>query len=135
MNYRQSFKEKNNFLEKLSRTDEHPRRNVQRYLTFGLAKIYFPRDLTVQVSLNHIKLKLLSFWLNGEGQSPDTQALLESFLLNWRSDRDSRDIFTLKLEEAARDNNKTFIQTINNWKNQLEQRILACQNQSDRQGC
>jgi hypothetical protein len=125
--------QKNNFLERLAKNDEHPRPNVQRYLTFGLAKVYFPRDLTVQVSLNLIKLKLLSFWLNGEGQSPDTKALLERFLLNWRSDREGRDIFTLKLEEATQENNKTFHQTLNAWKNQLEQRILACQNQSDRQ--
>jgi hypothetical protein len=125
--------QKNNFLERLAKNDEHPRPNVQRYLTFGLAKVYFPRDLTVQVSLNQIKLKLLSFWLNGEGQSPDTKALLERFLLNWRSDREGRDIFTLKLEEATQENNKTFHQTLNAWKNQLEQRILACQNQSDRQ--
>lgn len=97
-----------------------PSMNANTYAALKeLNYIYFPRDLTVQVSLNHIKLKLLSFWLNGEGQSPDTQALLERFLLNWRSDRDGRDIFTLKLEEAAQDNNKTFIQTINNWKNQL----------------
>jgi hypothetical protein len=125
--------QKNNFLERLAKNDEHPRPNVQRYLTFGLAKVYFPRDLTVQVSLNQIKLKLLSFWLNGEGQSPDTKALLERFLLNWRSDREGKDIFTLKLEAATQENNKTFNQTINIWKNQLEQRILACQNQSDRQ--
>lgn len=125
--------QKNNFLERLARTDEHPRRNVQRYLAFGLAKVYFPRDLTVLVSLNQVKLKLLSFWLNGEGQSPDPKALLERFLLNWRSDRDGKDIFTLKLDEATQENYKTFKQTLNGWKSQLEQRILACQNQSDRQ--
>jgi Tubulin like len=124
--------QKNNFLERLAKNDQHPRPNVQRYLTFGLAKVYFPRDLTIQVSLNQIKLKLLSFWLNGEGQNPDTKALLERFLLNWRSDREGRDIFSFKLEEATQENNKTFNQTLNNWKNQLEQRILACQNQSDR---
>ena len=125
--------QKNNFLEKLTRTDEHPRRNVQRYLTFGLSKIYFPRDLTVQVSLNRIKLKLLSFWLEGEGQSPDTQSLLERFLLNWRCDRAKRNIFTSKLEEATVEKNKTFNQNVNSWKNSLEQQISTCQNPGDRQ--
>lgn len=125
--------QKNNFLEKLTRTDEHPRRNVQRYLTFGLSKVYFPRDLTVQVSLNRIRLKLLSFWLEGEGQNPDTQALLDRFLLNWRCDRAKGNIFTAKLEEATVDKNKTFHKTLNSWKNGVEQQISTCQNPGDRQ--
>jgi hypothetical protein len=62
-----------------------------------------------------------------------TTILVTGLHHNWRSDREGRDIFTLKLEEATQENSKTFNQTLNAWKNQLEQRILACQNQSDRQ--
>ncbi|BAZ43966.1 hypothetical protein NIES4102_09690 [Chondrocystis sp. NIES-4102] len=51
--------QRDNFLQHLIQLDEHPRPNVQRYLTFGLAEIYFPRDLAVQVSLNRIKIKSL----------------------------------------------------------------------------
>ncbi|MBR8826818.1 MAG: SHOCT domain-containing protein [Gomphosphaeria aponina SAG 52.96 = DSM 107014] len=124
--------QKNNFLENLCKLDEHPRPNVQRYLSFGLAKIYFPRDITVQVSLNRIKLKLVSFWLNGEGQSPDVQVLLESFLLNWRSPQ-GKDIFSVKLEAATQESNKTFSQTINTWKNRLENQISEVKSKEERQ--
>ncbi len=125
--------QKNNFLDKMLKNDEHPRSNVQRYLTFGLAKIYFPRDITVQVSLNYLKLQLLSFWLNGKGQSPDVQELLSRFkTTKWGLDNSrDRDIFSIKLEEATIDGNKKFVQSLNSWKNNLESDISEIKSQDD----
>lgn len=125
--------QKNNFLERLTRTDEHPRRNVQNYLTFGLAKLYFPQDLTVQVALNQVKQKLLDFWLTGAGQSPDPQMLLDQFILNWGSDRSNKNPFISQLEALTQDHNKTFSQVNKAWQTQIEERINAFQNQDDRQ--
>lgn len=124
---------KDNFLTHLLKSDEHPRPNVQRYLTFGLAALYFPRDLTVQTSLNLIRLKLLKFWLQGEGQNPDPKDLLERFLMQWQSDRSRKDIFTLKLEEVTQEGNKTFTQNLNNWRNNLENKILECTSKEERE--
>ena len=57
---------RDNFLQHLIQYDNHPRPNIQRYLTFGMAAIYFPRDRIVQIALNRISLNLVDFWLNGE---------------------------------------------------------------------
>ena len=114
--------------------DEHPRPNVQRYLSFGLAKIYFPRDLTINLSLNKLKLKLLSFWLYGEGQNLNSQELLRRFLLNWQGESESNNPFKTRLENLTRINNKTFKNTLQNWQNQIiEEEIENCQNADDRQ--
>lgn len=124
---------RDNFASHLSQFDEHPRPNSQGYLAFGLAAIYFPRDMIVQVALNRISLKLVTFWLNGEGQSPDPQVLLERFLLNWHNDLAQKDSFTTRLEEAAQEANKTFSRTINEWRDNLDDEISACRNKDDRE--
>ncbi|MBF2057142.1 MAG: hypothetical protein IGQ45_07930 [Cyanobacterium sp. T60_A2020_053] len=113
--------------------DEHPRPNAQRYLTFGLAKIYFPRDLTITICLNKVKIKLINFWLYGEGQSPDSLELLDKFLLNWQSkDENTRNIFKNKLESITVENDKSFNQVLNNWKNKQQKEIDNCKNSEDR---
>jgi hypothetical protein len=114
--------------------DEHPRPNTQKYLTFGLAKIYFPRDLTIAICLNKLKLKLIYFWLYGEGQSPDSAELLSKFLLNWQSKtEDNYNIFQGKLEGITQENDKTFKQVLKNWQNKLLQEVENCKNADDRQ--
>jgi hypothetical protein len=125
--------QKNNFLERLARTDEHPRRNVQRYLTFGLAKLYFPNDRTVQIALNQIKENLITFWIDGEGQSPDPQVLLDRFLLDWETNRNSSTPFINQLEVLAQEKNKTFSQILKGWSNQIEESINSLQKANDRQ--
>jgi hypothetical protein len=124
---------KNNFLDHLARMDEHPRRNVQRYLTFGLAKIYFPNERTVQVALNRIKQNLVSFWLEGEGQSPDPQVLLDRFLLSWEINRNDSIPFIKQLETLALEKNKTFSLALKGWINQIEESINALQKSNDRE--
>lgn len=125
---------RDNFLQHLIQWDNHPRPNPQRYLTFGLAAIYFPRDTIVSIALTRISLKLVQFWLNGEGQSPDPQLLLEQFLIQnrWHSDLQQRDGFTTRLGEAVEEGNKTFGSTINTWRNKLERAISDTQNKDDR---
>lgn len=114
--------------------DRHPRNNVQRYITFGLAKIYFPRDLTIAICLNKLKLKLLTFWLYGEGQSPDSAELLDKFLLNWRTKNEgNNNIFQTKLEALTQENDKTFKQTIKIWQNKLLGEIENTKTTEDRQ--
>lgn len=126
---------RDNFLQHLIQWDDHPRPNVQRYLTFGLAAIYFPRDIIVQIALTRISLELVKFWLISKGQSPDPQRLLEQFLIqyNWHSDLVKRDGFTTRLAEAVQEANKTFASTINAWRNtKLEKVISECKNKDDR---
>ncbi|MCL1470509.1 tubulin-like doman-containing protein [Argonema antarcticum] len=128
---------RDNFTSHMIQWDEHPRPNVQRYLTFGLAAIYFPRDIIVQIALTRISLKLVAFWLNGSGQSPDPQRLFEQFIVqyNWHSDLAQRDGFTTRLAEAVQESNKTFVGTLNSWRNtKLEKAINECKNKDDRNG-
>ncbi|MBL1209097.1 tubulin-like doman-containing protein [Geminocystis sp. GBBB08] len=114
--------------------DEHPRPNAQRYLTFGLSKIYFPRDLTIAICLNKVQIKLLNFWLYGEGQSPDSRELLDKFLLNWQSkNEDTRNIFKARLEAITQENDKTFKQILKNWLSKNQGEIDNCKNAEDRQ--
>ncbi|WP_272943064.1 tubulin-like doman-containing protein [Geminocystis herdmanii] len=114
--------------------DEHPRSNVQNYLTFGLSKIYFPRDLTIAICLNKVKMKLINFWLYGDGQSPDSVELLDKFLLNWQSKNETNpNIFKAKLESVTQENDKTFKQVLNNWLSKNKTEIDNCNNADDRQ--
>jgi hypothetical protein len=122
--------QRDNFLIHMINKDDYPRPNVQRYLTFGLAQIYFPRDLTVQVSLNILKRQLLNFWLNGQGQSPDPQMLLEQFLLSWYgSDRDG---LVNKLKDTTIEKNKNFNSNLTSWINSLEIEVGECKTAEDR---
>jgi hypothetical protein len=125
--------QRDNFLQHLIQLDEHPRPNVQRYLTFGLAEIYFPRDIAVQVSLNRIKIKLIKYWLQGEGQSPDAKILLERFLNQWYSGEDKQEGLINKLRQATTDGNKTFSNTLSSWRNRLESSIAECETRDDRE--
>ena len=124
---------RDNYLRQMIQTDEHPRPNVQRYLTFGLAEIYFPRDIAVQISLNRIKIKLLDFWLDGEGQSADPNNLLVSFLDSWYDRDKNNNGFVTKLQQATTDGSKTFSNALSSWKNRLEINIAEIQNNDERQ--
>ncbi|MGL6343890.1 MAG: tubulin-like doman-containing protein, partial [Waterburya sp.] len=125
--------DRDNYNLPLTTLDEHPRPNVQRYLTFGLAEIYFPRDIAVQVSLNKIKLKLVKYWLQGEGQSPDAKILLERFLNQWYTEGDRSEGLINKLRQATTDGNKTFSNALSSWRNRLENSIAECETKDDRQ--
>ena len=125
--------QRDNFLQHLIQTDEHPRPNVQRYLTFGLAEIYFPRDIAVEISLNRIKMKLLRFWLEGEGQSADPHILLERFLDRWYDKGAISNGLTAKLRQATTDGSKTFSNALSSWRNRLETNISEAQNRDERQ--
>ena len=114
--------------------DDHPRPNVQGYLTFGLAAIYFPRDAIVQMALNRISKQLGEFWLNGDGQNPDAEFLLDRFLLGWYDDLAQKDGFKSKLKAATIYNNKTFSNALKGWINELERKIDQCENKDDRMG-
>lgn len=126
--------QRDNFLQHLIQWDKHPRPNGQRYLTFGLAAIYFPRDIIIQIALTWINLDLTKFWLNGKGQSPEPQRLLEEFLTrnSWQNDRAKSYEIASKLSESIEESNKIFTKTITDWKNKLEQVISLCQNREER---
>ena len=125
--------QRDNFLQHLIQTDEHPRPNVQRYLTFGLAEIYFPREIAVESSLNRIKIKLLRFWLEGEGQSADSRILLERFTERWYDKGASSNGFITKLKQGNTDGNKTFSNALSSWRNRLESDISEANSRDARQ--
>lgn len=124
---------RDNFLQHMIRTDEHPRPNVQRYLTFGLAEIYFPRDVAVQVSLNRIKIKLVDFWRQGEGQSADPCNLLTSFVDRWYEQGTNENSFASKLQQAVTDGSKTFKNSLSSWRNRLETNISEIKSKDERE--
>ncbi len=125
---------RDNFLQHMIQWDKHPRPNSQRYLTFGLAAIYFPRDKIVQIALNRVSLELVKFWLNGKGQSPDPLKLIEQFLIqyHWHNNLEKKDNFATKLAESVQESNKTFRKTLSEWRNKLERQISECQKRENR---
>jgi Tubulin like len=124
--------QKDNFKDKLTRLDNHPRRNVQRYLTFGLAKIYSPHDRIVLMALTKVSQRLVNFWLKGIGQSPDPGLLLDRFLLKWGDSSADRE-FPKRLEGMIKDNGKPFAQAIKTWSSKIEQEIGMVKKAEDRQ--
>lgn len=125
---------RDNFLQHIIQPDKHPRPNTQRYLTFGLSAIYFPRDTIIGIALTKVGLELVRFWFNGKGQSPDPINLLEQFLIqhNWHNDLGKRDGLTNKLAESVEESNKTFSNSLKNWQNKLSRLITECKNKDDR---
>lgn len=124
--------QKDNFKDKLTRLDRHPRPNVQRYMTFGLAKIYSPQDRIVQMALTKVSRRLVTFWLKGIGQNPDPGLLLNRFLLKWGDSSVDRE-FPYRLQSIVQDNGKTFSQSTKVWVNKIEQEIAMVQKMDDRQ--
>ena len=125
---------RDNFLQHIIQSDKHPRPNNQRYLTFGLSAIYFPRDTIIQIALTKVSSELVKFWLNGKGQSPDPLNLLEQFLIqhHWQNDLAKRDGLTNKLSESVEESHKTFSNSIKTWQNKLSRLIAECKNKDDR---
>ena len=123
--------QKDNFKDKLTRLDNHPRRNVQRYLTFGLAKIYVPQERIVQIALNKIRQRLIGFWQRGIGQSTDPQVLLDRFLLKCGTSASNRGL-PQRLQAIVVDNKKTFAQALKIWNDKVTQEINAVQTEADR---
>ena len=123
--------QKDNFRDKLTRLDSHPRRNVQRYLTFGLAKIYSPQERIVQMALTKVSRRLVNFWLKGIGQSPDPGLLLNRFLSKWGDSSIDRE-FPHRLQGMVQDNGKTFAQALKTWNSKIEQEIAMVKTAADR---
>lgn len=125
---------RDNFLQHMIQPDQHPRPNTQRYLTFGLAAIYFPRDRIVRIALTRVGCTLIEFWLRGQGQSPDPLTLKEQFLIqfNWHDDLVKKDGIIKKLGESVQENNKTFGSSMIAWRNNLDRLINDCKNRDDR---
>lgn len=125
---------RDNFLQHMRAFDNHPRRNVQRYLTFGLSAIYFPRDAIAQIALTQVSRRLLTYWLDGMGQSPDPLKLLKDFILqkNWREDFSRKDNFVNQLKDLSRDSNGTFSRSLNRWKSSIENKLSDCKDADTR---
>lgn len=121
-----------NFHKHMLELDEHPRPNVQGYLTFGLASIYLPKDVSVAISLNRICLKLIDFWSRGMGQNSDVQELVNKFLLRWNKEAVQQNYFTSKLQAKTQDGGRVFIQSLNSWKTNLENEISNCDSKDNR---
>lgn len=113
--------QRNNFKDPMLRTDDHPFGMCQQYLTFGLSAIYFTRDRLVQIALNRLTLKLVNFWLDGMGQSPDVTILIETFLLKWTADITQEECITNKLKEITENNNRSFKKNLERWQASLQE--------------
>ena len=109
---------RDNFNDSLSKTDLHPRPNVQRYLTFGLASIYFPRDRVLQRSLAQISRELIQFWIEGNVEVQDSQEILNNFLMqyNWKERASQQDGVVKQLMDSPVESNKSFSELIERWK-------------------
>ena len=125
---------RDNFNPHMLQEDEHPRPNHQGYLTFGLAAIYFPRDSIADISTTRVKSELLSFWLQGKGQSPDPQRLLEQFLIEsrWHTDLIRKDGLITRLEATPLESDKSCSGLMNALRNKQESVITECKNKDDR---
>ena len=125
---------RDNFAQHMIQEDDHPRPNSQWYLTFGLAAIYFPRDRISQITVARITLKLVTFWLQGEGQSPDPLKLLEQFLMEyrWHTNLERKDGLITRLEATALESEKTFSAVMNAWRTKQENNIADCKTKDDR---
>ena len=125
---------RDNFTQHLIQEDDHPRPNSQGYLTFGLAAIYFPRDRISQITAARINSKLVSFWLQGEGQSPDPLKLLEQFLIEsrWHNSLERKDGLAKKLEAIDLESQKNFNSLMSSWRTKQENNITECKSKDDR---
>lgn len=125
---------RDNFLNHLIEQDSHRRPNIQRYLTFGLAAIYFPRDRITRMALNRISLQLVQFWLEGEGQTPDPQLLAEQSIVNhnWQNSLEDKKGLIRRLKESVTEAERTFSDSLKVWQRHLNREIEACSNKSDR---
>ncbi len=125
---------RDNFAQHMLQEDDHPRPNSQWYLTFGLAAIYFPRDRISQITVARINLKLVAFWLQGEGQSPDPLKLLAQFLMEyrWQTDLERKNGLLTRLEATVLESEKTFSAVMNTWRTKQENSIADCKTKDDR---
>jgi Tubulin like len=123
--------QKDNFRDKLTRLDSHPRRNVQRYLTFGFAKIYSPQDRIGKMALTKVSQRLVKFWLKGIGQNPDPGLLLSRLLAKW-GDSDLERAFPSRLQGMVQENGKTFAQALKTWSSKIDQEIAMVKTAADR---
>jgi hypothetical protein len=76
----------------------------------------------------------MTFWLQGEGQSPDPLKLLEQFLIEyrWHTDLDRKDGLITRLEATALESEKTFSPVMSAWRTKLESNIADCKTKDDR---
>ncbi|NCJ05596.1 hypothetical protein GS597_03550 [Synechococcales cyanobacterium C] len=125
--------QESDFLLQMTLLDRHPRRNIQKYSTFGLAKIYFPNERIIQAALNQIKHNLIQFWIKGDSQSPDSKMLLDKFLLKWEVGQGNKAPFMQQLKSMSPEKSKTFSQSLKIWSSQIEASINSLQKSNDRQ--
>jgi hypothetical protein len=113
------------------KTDLHPFKMPQYYLTFGLSAIYFTRDRLFQIALLRLCSDLLNFWRRPQGQGADAQELLDRFLTKakWGAEQ-SMDVFVNRLTGLAQDGGKTFHQFLDNWSRKVQEDI-DCQTSED----
>lgn len=68
--------------------DRHPRPNRQRYMSTGMASIYFPQNKINEIAANQVKIQLLEFWESGLGQAPTIAQMQQVYAsqFTWDSD-------------------------------------------------
>ncbi|MFN4279685.1 tubulin-like doman-containing protein [Thermosynechococcus sp.] len=107
--------------------DKHPRPNRQRYMTMGLASIYFPQDKINLLAANQIKIQVLEFWKNGLGQAPSNSQMQQFYTsqLDWGTD-DLGQLLKQRLENVPVQGG-TLSANLERWRNNQYSQISAAQ--------
>jgi hypothetical protein len=126
---------RDNFSDYMQQLDTHPRTNCQQYMAFGLASLYFPKERIISIAQFEVGCKLTEFWLNGIGQRPDPQALVNQFLVDnaWHPNLNQKDGFVSNLEKTPLEGDKSFKKIMGSARDALKAIIDECKTDSDRQ--
>lgn len=111
--------------------DNHPRPNRQRYMTAGLASIYFPQDKINQIAGNKVKLRILDFWRSGLGQAPTSSQLQQAYLgrFGWNTSN-LKELLQNQIERIQV-RGGTISASIKKWNDEQYSRISAAQSRAD----
>ncbi len=106
--------------------DRHPRPNRQRYMTTGLASIYFPQDKINALAANQIKIQVLQFWKSGLGKIPSYSEIQQVYTsqFDWGSDN-LGEVLKQRLEKAPVQGGGTLASKIEGWRNDQYGQISA----------
>jgi hypothetical protein len=95
--------------------DRHPRPNRQRYMTMGLASIYFPQEQISALAANQVKIEVLEFWESGLGTAPSAAQIQRVFAGRCAWETDSVGALLKKRLETLETSGTTVQAKITQW--------------------
>lgn len=121
----------NNVQGFLIREDNHPCGSTQRYLSFGLASIYYPHDRIYSIAIKKVAQKLIHFWINGLPKNVDPQSLPQKLLNDFKL-QSWNDNLIETLKGSVIENNKSISNLLGNWQTQQINLANNCKTKDDR---